>query len=362
MNNIEQMIANAQNNATQATQENTTQQTQVTQQAAGQDYQQANTVQADTTQQQATQQQANPQVVNQTETYTQQANPQAVNTQQANAQQATQQANPQVNAQASAIPAHIQQQAQQANTAPQQANTAPQQAQQPQQTPMAVNLVGNTGIDLPANLPPELAKFIGQREMSMDTMSNSDLLVQDWLKPDFHGMVLGSAPQVLLQPIQVEIDMTENVGYMLCQMVRWTVAGATGDQTNYIHTYDGVTGSDGQPWANSVMTAFNTTTDPKKPVLPFPSVQLPMKLMHDINDQTGNTIAQAGIMLGHTTAKTGWQNWQNFHNTVKQAGLLGQKVIVEVSNQPVAPKGISYKWGTLEFKLIGPSQGQIEAQ
>ena len=353
MNNIEQMIAAAQNNAAQAA--TAQQETQVTQQAVGQDYQQANTVQADTTQQQATQQQANPQVVNQTETYTQQANPQAVNTQQANAQQATQQANPQVNAQASAIPAHIQQQAQQANT-------APQQAQQPQQTPMAVNPVGNTGMDLPANLPPELAKFIGQREMSMDTMSNSDLLVQDWLKPSYHGMVFGSAPSTLLNPFQVEIDMTENVGYMLCQMVRWTVAGATGDQTNYVHTYDGLIGSDGQPWANAVMTAYGTTTDPKKPNVPFPSVQLPMRLINDIANQQGEVIAQAGIMIGHTTAKTGWQNWQNFHNACKQAGLLGQKVIVEVSNQPVAPKGITYKWGTLEFKLIGQAQGQIAAQ
>ena len=237
-----------------------------------------------------------------------------------------------------------------------------QQAQQPQQTPMAVNPVGNTGMDLPANLPPELAKFIGQREMSMDTMSNSDLLVQDWLKPSYHGMVLGSAPSTLLNPFQVEIDMTENVGYMLCQMVRWTVAGATGDQTNYVHTYDGLIGSDGQPWANAVMTAYGTTTDPKKPNVPFPSVQLPMRLINDIANQQGEVIAQAGIMIGHTTAKTGWQNWQNFHNACKQAGLLGQKVIVEVSNQPVAPKGITYKWGTLEFKLIGQAQGQIAAQ
>ena len=51
-----------------------------------------------------------------------------------------------------------------------------------------------------------------------------------------------------------------------------------------------------------------------------------------------------------------------FEPPCKQAGLLGQKVIVEVSNQPVAPKGITYKWGTLEFKLIGPAQGQIAAQ
>ena len=346
------MIAAAQNNAAQAT--TTQQETQVTQQAAGQDFQQANTVQADTTQQQATQQQANPQVVNQTETYTQTA--------EASPQQTTQQANPQVvnqqaqantvpaNTQASAIPAHLQQQAQQA------------QAQPQQQAPMAVNPVGNTAMDLPVNLPPELAKFIGPREMSMDTMSNSDLLVQDWLKPSYHGMVLGSAPSTLLNPFQVEIDMTENVGYMLCQMVRWTVATPTGDQTNYVHTYDGLTGSDGQPWANAVMTAYRTTTDPKKPNVPFPSVQLPMRLLSDIANQQGAVIAQAGIMIGHTTAKTGWQNWQNFHNACKQAGLLGQKVIVEVSNQPVAPKGITYKWGTLEFKLIGPAQGQIAAQ
>ncbi|GFD70998.1 hypothetical protein KUL113_04180 [Tenacibaculum sp. KUL113] len=351
MNNIEQMIAAAQNNAAQAT--TAQQETQVTQQAAGQDFQQANTVQANTTQQQATQQQANPQVVNQTETYTQtaeaapqQATPQVVNQQANTAQVNTQQA--------SAIPQHLQQQAQAQQAA---------QAQPQQQAPMAVNPVGNMSMDIPANLPPELAKFIGQREMSMDTMSNSDLLVQDWLKPSYHGMVLGSAPATLLNPFQVEIDMTENVGYMLCQMVRWTVPTPTGDQTNYVHTYDGLTGSDGQPWANAVITAYRApTTDPKKPNVPFPSVQLPMRLLNDIANQQGAVIAQAGIMIGHTTAKTGWQNWQNFHNACKQAGLLGQKVIVEVSNQPVAPKGITYKWGTLEFKLIGPAQGQIAAQ
>ncbi|GFD77253.1 hypothetical protein KUL118_01150 [Tenacibaculum sp. KUL118] len=357
MNNIEQMIAAAQNNAAQAA--TAQQESQVTQQAVGQDYQQANTVQADTTQQQA-----NPQVVNQTETYTQtaEAAPQQAT------QQATQQANPQVvnqqanttpvnTQQTSAIPQHLQQQLQ-AQQAAQVQQSAPAQ-----QIPTAVNPVGNTGMDLPLNLPPELAKFIGQREMSMDTMSNSDLLVQDWLKPSYHGMVLGSAPATLLNPFQVEIDMTENVGYMLCQMVRWTVPTPTGDQTNYVHTYDGLTGSDGQPWANAVITAYRApTTDPKKPNVPFPSVQLPMRLLNDIANQQGAVIAQAGIMIGHTTAKTGWQNWQNFHNACKQAGLLGQKVIVEVSNQPVAPKGITYKWGTLEFKLIGPSQGQIAAQ
>ena len=360
MNNIEQMIAAAQNNAAQAA--TTQQETQVTQQAVGQDYQQANTAQAETTQQQATQAQANPQVVNQTETYTQtaEATPQQT-TNQANPQVVNQQANttPVNTQQTSAIPQHLQQQLQAQQAA--QAQQA-QQTAQAQQTPMAVNPVGNTGMDLPANLPPELAKFIGQREMSMDTMSNSDLLVQDWLKPSYHGMVLGSAPSTLLNPFQVEIDMTENVGYMLCQMVRWTVAGATGDQTNYVHTYVGLIGSDGQPWANAVMTAYGTTTDPKKPNVPFPSVQLPMRLINDIANQQGEVIAQAGIMIGHTTAKTGWQNWQNFHNACKQAGLLGQKVIVEVSNQPVAPKGITYKWGTLEFKLIGQAQGQIAAQ
>ena len=134
------------------------------------------------------------------------------------------------------------------------------------------------------------------------------------------------------------------------------------DGAEFLSAYDGLIGSDGQPWANAVMTAYGTTTDPKKPNVPFPSVQLPMRLINDIANQQGEVIAQAGIMIGHTTAKTGWQNWQNFHNACKQAGLLGQKVIVEVSNQPVAPKGITYKWGTLEFKLIGQAQGQIAAQ
>ena len=108
------------------------------------------------------------------------------------------------------------------------------------------------------------------------------------------------------------------------------------------------------------MTAYGTSTDMSKPNVPFPAVQLPMRLVEDIavsNPQgQSTTIAQAGIMLGHTTAKTGWKNWQDFFNTVKANNLLGQKVLVEVSNQAVSPKNLNYSWGVLELKLIGPAQ------
>ena len=353
-NKIDQMIAEAQNNA------NATQQ----------------------------HQQANPQVVNNQEGYQQQANPQVINNQEGYQQpqnhvQQTQNQEGYQQAQNHVQQTQNQEGYQQAQNHVQQAQNHVQQpqnhvqqpqnhvqqpqnqVQQPQNhvqqhTPMAVNPQGNTAMDIPANLPPELAKYLGAREMTMETMGSSDLLVQDWVKTSYHGMTLGSAPQSILQPFQVEIDMTENSGYMLCQMVRWVVASPTGDQTNYVHTYDGEMGSDGQPWANAVMTAYRTTTDPKKPNVPYPSVQLPMKLTQDIvataPDGQVTTIAQAGIMLGHTTAKTGWHNWQEFHNQVKQAGLLGQRVLVKVKNQAVAPKNLSFTWGVLEFELIGPAQ------
>lgn len=306
---IEALIASAQTNAAQAT--NTQTETVETQQAVGQSHvQQTETVQTGV-----------------------QANPTAVN------QNAQAQATTQTQAQTTTAPTAVNQ-------------SAPVN----QSTPVVQN-APKAEIALPAGLPPELAKFLGPREMTMDTMSSSDLSVQDWVKTAYHGMTLGSAPTAIVQPFNAEIDMSEQSGFMLCQMVRWTVKSPTGDQTNYVHTFDGEMGSDGKPWYEAVMTAYNTTTDPSKPNVPYPAVQLPMRLTQNVlNPATQEVLAQEGIMVGHTTAKTGWKNWQDFYNTVKAQGLLGQRVIVEISNQAVAPKNSSYTWGVLSFKLIGAAQ------
>lgn len=307
MNNIEQIIANAQQQASTQTSEAPVQQ------AAGQDFQPS---------------QQQPQ---QTQQYTQ----------------------------VEQVPQQQPQQTQHYNQVPQQSHN--QMTMVPQQS----NPMGNTQMDIPANLPPEIAMLVGQRVMSMETMASSDLQVGDWLKTSFHGMALGSKPTFILGSVDVEIEMTENTatGFMLCNMVRWTVQTPQGEQTNYVHTYDGVKGSDGQPWVNAVMTAYNHTTNPQKPNKPYPCVQLPMKLMHDItgpqdarDPQSPQVVyCKAGTLLGHTSAASGWKAWEAFHNDVKAAGLLGQRVIATVQNLPVQPQGSSYKWGVLQLTLKGPA-------
>lgn len=355
MNSIEQLIASANQNA------NAEAQAQPQQQAVGQDYQQTQAQPQQPVQQEV--QQQPPQAMNthqeqpvqqaqpEQQPVTQQQPPQAVNTQTAQPEQSY--TPPQHQPQAQPQQQYAPQAQPQQQYAPQaQQPQAQPQAPQPQMMPQAVDPMGNMNADVPANLPAEIAKYVGAREMTMDNMSSSDLAVQDWLKPSYHGMTLGSAPQSILQPFTAEIDMNQGSGFMLCQMVRWTVKTPSGEQTEYVHTYDGITGSDGKPWHQAVTTAFHASNDPTKPNVPYPSVQIPIRLTQDIIcPQTGNVLAQAGLMVGHTTAKTGWKNWQDFYNTVKANGLLGQNVPVKISNQAVAPKNTSYTWGVIEFKL-----------
>lgn len=361
MNNIEQIIANAQQN-TQAHEQASAE---PMQQAAGQDFQQAPAQ----TYEQAPQQQP----VQQTYEHAPQQQPVQQTYEHAPQQTQYQQTYEQAPQQQPVQQPQQQPQYQQPQQPVQQPQyQQPQQAMQGQLMPQQTNPMGSM---MEANLPPEILALVSQgpKTMSMDTMASSDLACQDWLKPDYHGMVLGSKPNNILGKIVVDIDMRENAmdgGYLLCEMVRWTVAGPNGNQTMYVHTFDGIKGSDNQPWVNAVTTAYRASPNPQKPITPYRCVMIPMRLVEDIigkqdprDPNSPNVVlCKAGTMIGYTSPASGWRAWEDFYKTVRDANLLGQKVRATAENQPVAPQGSGYKWGIVDFEFMGPAPAKTEQQ
>jgi hypothetical protein len=240
------------------------------------------------------------------------------------------------------------------NTLIQNAQQTGQQAVEAQQQAATQAVVQDQGVQPQvqentalATVPAHIAALAQPKKMSMATMQQASLQADAWLKFSFYGITTNVDDKTLLDEVEVEINMTENSGdgYFLCEMVKW------GNPSTYVHTYDGLTGSDGRPWVESVQTAYNNNNpQAKKPNTPYPAVQLPMTLTKDIVNKKGEVIVTKGSVVGYTTARTAWYNWQRFYTAVGQAGKLGQRVQVKITND--ATEFNTNKWGVPKFELL----------
>lgn len=288
MNNIDQMLADANNQAQQFVQ------------PQGQTFEQP-------------QAQAQPQ-------YQAQAQPQY---------QAQPQAQPQYQAQPQAQ-AQPQYQAQ----TPVQGHMHPQQMM-PAQVPAAQGMPG---------LPAHLQQFAAPMQFTMENMAAMGLSVEQWFKPDFQGMTIGDQDGIVKEAL-CEIDMTENAGFVLGMGIRY------GNPAVYHFTTDGVSCQDGMSWPQAMMTAL--TVDPT--AKPFRSVQIPMTAVQDVVDVDGKVVASQGTSLGYTTPYSGWNTWLAFHRQCAMKGLLGQRVVVRITNEP-KKNAAGNKWGNLRFELLDAAQ------
>lgn len=216
-----------------------------------------------------------------------------------------------------------------------QAPVMAQQQMMPQQMPVAQGMPG---------LPAHLQQFATPTVFTMDSMAAMGLSVEQWFKPDFQGMTIGDNDGIVKEAI-CEIDMTENQGFVLGMGIRY------GNPAVYHFTTDGVSCQDGMPWPQAMMQAL--TVDPT--AKPFRSVQIPMIAVQDVQDVDGKVVATLGTSLGYTTPYSGWNTWLAFHRQVAMKGLLGQRVVVKITNEP-KKNAAGNKWGNLRFELLDASQ------
>ncbi|WMC09558.1 hypothetical protein PU634_10560 [Oceanimonas pelagia] len=239
--------------------------------------------------------------------------------------------------------AHAQPQYQpQAQQAPVQGHMHPQVAQHYQQAPQQ-QMPAQAPAGQPA-LPAHLQQFAAPQTFTMESMAAMGLSVEQWFKPDYQGMTVGDHDAIIREAI-VEIDMTENVGFVLGMGIRY------GNPAVYHFTTDGVSCQDGMSWPQALATAISVDPSAK----PFRSVQIPMMAVQDVVDVDGQTVVTAGTSLGYTTPYSGWNSWLAFHRQVAMKGLLGQRVVVRLTNEP-KKNAAGNKWGNLRYELLTDAQ------
>lgn len=319
MNNIDNLIMNANQAATQASQ-------------------QPVTIDQNTSQQQA---QYIPQ--QQQQTYQQPVQQQQQTHQQPVQQQQQYQQQPVQQQQYQQQPVQQQQYQQQPVQQQQYQQVMPQQQQQMAMVPQQQVPAGQ----LPAHLMQMMANPM---QMSMENFMAMGLAVDVWVKPDYTGMTVGD-DTTPVEFLDVEIDMAENVGFVLVMAIRY---GA--NPVKYNFTKDFVTDKDGQPWNNALMAAYSI--DPS--VNPYRAVQIPMTVLAEAKNLKGTVVAEAGSRMGYTTSVTGWSAWLDFYQQVVKAGLLNQRVAVRLTNVPKVKN--NNKWGIITFKLLGAVQAAPAAQ
>ena len=199
---------------------------------------------------------------------------------------------------------------------------------------------------LPATSNGSAPPIVNYAKPSMDTLGQSNgisNIVSTWLKVDEFGLSIGT-DRKKFESVIVEIDMTEDVGFMTKESIKW------GNPVNYASRYAGMVSDKGEPWAEVVARA--NRVDSKAKV--FPSADLILIVTQDIPQGTKDKPAPAitrGTKMGLGLAMSNWQNWVEFYKEVVAAGKLNTVVRAELSAVEVNGKN-GYTWGVVGFKLV----------
>lgn len=181
-------------------------------------------------------------------------------------------------------------------------------------------------------------------KLNMDTVSAGNMTVDAWLKPKEFGILVGDKTD-LIDTIKATIDMTDGIGFVVKKGIK------AGNPAQYKYTLDGATCTTGGSWEAAV--AQMKGMDPK--AYEYRCVDLPFEVLEDVVGKKQGTLIEAGKRVGYTTSTTNWKNWEMFYKDVQKAGLLNEKVVVEIGfeRRENAAKNV---WGVLTFKLLGSAE------
>lgn len=179
--------------------------------------------------------------------------------------------------------------------------------------------------------------------LSMETMAQGSMSVDNWFKVKEDGLKIGDMAG-LLDSVDAVINMTAGSGFVLKYGVK------NGNPAQYAYTVDLANAHGGGTWPQAVQRI--QALDPSKPVAPYRCVDLPFRLIEAVTTKAGVTVAKAGDMIGYTTSTTNWKNWEDFYKECAKAGLLDKDVQVKLTAQARTNKA-GNNWGVLKIELVG---------
>lgn len=208
----------------------------------------------------------------------------------------------------------------------------------------AAQSAGQPAIDahkLPATAQggSSVAAYAPAKALTMDDLSGG-MNVDNYLKVKDSGLTVGTSTD-FFDSFRAVVDTSK---IQVFESIRFGKPNPS-----YLKTYDMQTCTSGGTWAAALERAHKVEPEAR----PYKGIDIIMQPLEDIKGLRGAELAKRGEKLGHSTSVTNRGHAQDFRDALVKAGLLGQKVEVEVGYEAKV-KG-SNKWGVVTFKLIGPS-------
>ena len=63
---------------------------------------------------------------------------------------------------------------------------------------------------------------------------------------------------------------------------------------------------------------------------------------------------KAGQLIGYSLSTTNFKHWVKLYRAVKEAGLMGESVLVKAKHIAESKKGVN--WGEFDLQLIGSAE------
>lgn len=183
---------------------------------------------------------------------------------------------------------------------------------------------------------------IAGASVSMEDLMNGAMVVDGWLKITPDGFKAGDGSKIF-EEFEFIIEMVEKKGF-----TAQTSAKFGQSPVSYIKTYDKDLSNartvDGKSWTGELARAAQI--DPR--CKPYPSADLILKLANDAGTM------KAGQLIGYSLSTTNFKHWVKLYRAVKEAGLMGESVLVKAKHIAESKKGVN--WGEFDLQLIGSAE------
>lgn len=186
------------------------------------------------------------------------------------------------------------------------------------------------------NTSTAVAMPTGGKKLTMDDLATGTMAVDDFLKVSQFGLLVGKDAKKPVDTFRAKIKMVEGIGYVPNLTIKFGQ-----NPVNYVKTCDECKTANGKSWQAELERIARIDSNAK----PYPAADIAMTLLQDAG------VLKAGQCVGHTTATTSFKHFKKLVEEVREAGLTGKEIEVEVGFE--ARTKNNNNWGELKFKLIG---------
>ncbi len=206
---------------------------------------------------------------------------------------------------------------------------------------MAAKAASPTQIDVvPVQAQQGVTTYAPVKAPSLMGLTQGAMSSDGFLKVKEFGLLLLGKPN-LVESITVAMVPSRDI--LPYTGIRYKV----GQTVVYKKSYDGVTCNEGGPWAEAVAEAQRIEPG----VRTYEGADLAMRLLEDAKDAKGAVVAEAGLVIGHSTSVTNRGLLAEFIKEAMKQEAMDDELEVQVGYVPKTNKA-GQTWGLVTFKIL----------